>query len=98
MNHIYYSVYYTYMYTVFMAVGPLVLLIVLNFGIVMNALKRPREPDSDIISLVLVVCLFIFCNFTALLVNFLELTFADQLKHLIVYLVDLSNLLVVSFF
>ncbi|KAF7639368.1 G_PROTEIN_RECEP_F1_2 domain-containing protein [Meloidogyne graminicola] len=95
MNHIYYSVYYTYMYTVFMAIGPLVLLIILNVGIVLNAIKRPREPDSDIISLVLVVCLFIFCNFTALLVNFLELTFAEQLKYLIVYLVDLSNLLVV---
>lgn len=75
------------------------------------------SSDSDIVSLILVVFLFIFCNFTALLVNFLELTFAEQLKHVmlfdrdlaptprgvpesdriqvIVYLVDLSNLLVV---
>uniref|UniRef100_A0A183BL30 G_PROTEIN_RECEP_F1_2 domain-containing protein n=1 Tax=Globodera pallida TaxID=36090 RepID=A0A183BL30_GLOPA len=34
MSHVYYSIYYTYMYTVFMAVGPLVLLIVLNICIV----------------------------------------------------------------
>uniref|UniRef100_A0A914HZS0 G-protein coupled receptors family 1 profile domain-containing protein n=1 Tax=Globodera rostochiensis TaxID=31243 RepID=A0A914HZS0_GLORO len=95
MSHVYYSIYYTYMYTVFMAVGPLVLLIVLNICIVVNVLKRPHDPDSDIISLILVVFLFIFCNFTALLVNFLELTFSEQLKHVIVYLVDLSNLLVV---
>jgi hypothetical protein len=33
-----------------------------------------RISDSDIVSLILVVCLFIFCNFMALLVNFLELT------------------------
>ena len=81
-----------------MAVGPLVLLIVLNVCILVTVMKRPRDPDSDVVSLILVVFLFIFCNFTALLVNFLELTFAEQLKHLIVYLVDLSNLLVVSRF
>jgi hypothetical protein len=81
-----------------MAVGPLLLLIVLNVCIVYTAVcRKPRadDPDSDIVSLILVVFLFIFCNFMALLVNFLELTFAEQLKHIIVYLVDLSNLLVV---
>lgn len=55
----------------------------------------PFSDDSDTLSLILVVCFFIVCNFTALLVNFLELTLYEQLSHVIVYLVDLSNLLVV---
>lgn len=57
-----------------MAVGPLVLLIMLNIFVVYQVVRRPKDPDSDIVSLILVVCLFIFCNFMALLVNFLELT------------------------
>ncbi len=70
---------------------------------------RIRCPDdSDTISLILVVFFFIFCNVTALLVNFLEMTLQDhvsstgrenfcsfQLQNMIIYLVDLSNLLVV---
>uniref|UniRef100_A0A7E4V458 G_PROTEIN_RECEP_F1_2 domain-containing protein n=1 Tax=Panagrellus redivivus TaxID=6233 RepID=A0A7E4V458_PANRE len=118
MDPIYYTVYYTYMYTTFLAVGPLLLLIVLNICVVFTVVcKRPRgrqpvpttddlddseqfdtEADSagdDTISLILVVFFFIFSNFTALLINFLELTLYEQLKHVIVYLVDMSNLLVV---
>jgi hypothetical protein len=38
------------------------------------------SEDSDTISLILVVFLFIFCNFTALLVNFLELTLYEQVS------------------
>ena len=39
--------------------------------------------------------MFIFCNFTALLINFLELTLYEQLKGTLVYLVDMSNFLIV---
>ncbi|KAH7702259.1 Protein FRPR-14 [Aphelenchoides avenae] len=95
MDPMYYTIYYTYMYTTFMAVGPLLFLIILNICVVFCVLKYGASEDSDTISLILVVFLFIFCNFTALLVNFLELTLYEQLKHVIVYLVDLSNLLVV---
>ncbi|KAI1728732.1 serpentine type 7TM GPCR chemoreceptor srw domain-containing protein [Ditylenchus destructor] len=95
LDALYYTVYYTYMYTTFMAVGPLLLLIVLNIFVVITVIRKGASEDSDTISLILVVFLFIFCNFTALLLNFLELTLYEQLKHIIVYLVDLSNLLVV---
>ncbi|KAI6220957.1 G-PROTEIN-RECEP-F1-2 domain-containing protein [Aphelenchoides fujianensis] len=95
LDPVYYTIYYTYMYTTFMAVGPLLLLIVLNICVVVTVLRKGASEDSDTLSLILVVCFFIFCNFTALLVNFLELTLYEQLKHVIVYLVDLSNLLVV---
>ncbi|KAI6193033.1 G-PROTEIN-RECEP-F1-2 domain-containing protein [Aphelenchoides besseyi] len=95
LDPFYYTIYYTYMYTTFMAVGPLLLLIVLNICVVWTVFRKGASEDSDTVSLILVVCFFIFCNFTALLVNFLELTLYEQLKHVIVYLVDLSNLLVV---
>lgn len=36
--------------------------------------------DSDTVSLILVVFLFIFCNLTALVVNFLELTLYDKVN------------------
>uniref|UniRef100_A0A915D8H5 UMP-CMP kinase n=1 Tax=Ditylenchus dipsaci TaxID=166011 RepID=A0A915D8H5_9BILA len=95
LDPLYYTVYYTYMYTTFMAVGPLLLLVVLNIFVVINVIRKGASEDSDTISLILVVFLFIFCNFNALLLNFLELTLYEQLKHIIVYLVDMSNLLVV---
>uniref|UniRef100_A0A1I8ADM5 G_PROTEIN_RECEP_F1_2 domain-containing protein n=1 Tax=Steinernema glaseri TaxID=37863 RepID=A0A1I8ADM5_9BILA len=95
MDPVYYTIYYTYMYTTFMAVGPLLLLVILNILVVSTVLTKGAGDDSDTVSLILVVCLFIFCNFTALLVNFLELTLYDQLKGVIIYLVDMSNLLVV---
>ncbi|CAD5214425.1 unnamed protein product [Bursaphelenchus xylophilus] len=95
MDPVYYTIYYTYMYTTFMAVGPLLMLIVLNICVVFTVVTKGASEDSDTISLILVVCFFIGCNFTALLVNFLELTLYEQLSHVIAYLVDLSNLLVV---
>ncbi|KAJ1369521.1 7 transmembrane receptor (rhodopsin) [Parelaphostrongylus tenuis] len=71
----YYAIYYTYMYTTFLAIGPLTLLILLNICVVYTVLsKRTADSDdSDTISLILVVFFFIFCNFTALLVNFMEI-------------------------
>jgi phosphate starvation-inducible membrane PsiE len=61
-----------------MAVGPLLLLIVLNICVVITVVRNGASEDSDTLSLILVVCFFIFCNFTALLVNFLELTLYEQ--------------------
>uniref|UniRef100_A0AC34QKR1 G-protein coupled receptors family 1 profile domain-containing protein n=1 Tax=Panagrolaimus sp. JU765 TaxID=591449 RepID=A0AC34QKR1_9BILA len=98
MDPIYYTVYYTYMYTTFLAVGPLLLLIVLNVCVVATVFMKKNddnEGESDTISLILVVFMFIFCNFTALLINFLELTLYEQLKGTLVYLVDMSNFLIV---
>lgn len=94
-NVLYYTIYYTYCYTVFLAVGPLLLLIALNTFVICNVIKGAKNEECDTISLILVVCLFISCNTAALLVNFLELALYEKLKDIIAYLVDLSNLLVV---
>ncbi|VDO72539.1 unnamed protein product [Onchocerca flexuosa] len=58
------------MYTVVMAVGPVLVLIILNSAIII-ALRDPLSVsgDSDIITLVVVVCLFIICN---ILVSFIS--------------------------
>ncbi|EPB70719.1 hypothetical protein ANCCEY_10200 [Ancylostoma ceylanicum] len=70
----YYAIYYTYMYTTFLAIGPLALLILLNVCVVFTVITKGSESDeSDTMSLILVVFFFIFCNFTALLVNFMEI-------------------------
>lgn len=94
-NLLYYTIYYTYMYTIFLAVAPLLLLIILNICVVYTVLsKGPSDgEEDDTVSLILVVFFFIFCNFTALLVNFLEMVVPDP--NILVYLVDMSNLLVV---
>ncbi|GMR36081.1 hypothetical protein PMAYCL1PPCAC_06276, partial [Pristionchus mayeri] len=120
-NVLYYTIYYTYMYTTFMAVGPLCLLIVINvcvvFMVIFKSKTRPptavslhlsqnehnsEEPEeSDLTSLILVVFFFIFCNSTALFVNFLEMIMAANAtednppSNVFVYLVDFSNLLIV---
>ena len=54
-----------------------------------------EEEEVDAITLILVVCLFIFCNSLALIINFLEQTYYDQLGEALNYLVDISNLFVV---
>ncbi|CAL2032042.1 unnamed protein product [Caenorhabditis brenneri] len=92
----YYAIYYTYMYTTFLAIGPLTLLILLNICVVFTVVSKGSNSENgedDTISLILVVFFFIFCNFTALMVNFMELIFNDPT--MLVYFVDLSNLLVV---
>lgn len=60
-------------------------------------MRRPAnsDEDSDTISLILVVFLFICCNSLSLLINFLELLLYEQLAETIVYMVDASNFLVV---
>uniref|UniRef100_A0A1I7USC5 G_PROTEIN_RECEP_F1_2 domain-containing protein n=1 Tax=Caenorhabditis tropicalis TaxID=1561998 RepID=A0A1I7USC5_9PELO len=91
-NEDYVRIYYVYMYTIVMAVGPVFLLIIINSAIVIS-MRRSSSPnsESDIITLVLVVCLFISCNVLPLTVNFLELLFGIINS----YLIDLSNLMVV---
>uniref|UniRef100_A0A1I7UJL6 G_PROTEIN_RECEP_F1_2 domain-containing protein n=1 Tax=Caenorhabditis tropicalis TaxID=1561998 RepID=A0A1I7UJL6_9PELO len=99
----YYAIYYTYMYTTFLAIGPLTLLILLNVCVVFtvvtkgsadenggkeNGFEKRRHNIPNPRRL-----FFIFCNFTALMVNFMELIFNDPT--MLVYFVDLSNLLVV---
>ncbi|EYC36683.1 hypothetical protein Y032_0867g2771 [Ancylostoma ceylanicum] len=76
-----------------MAAGPVSLLVVINSAIVvsMKRNKREEQNESDILTLVLVVCLFISCNVLPLTVNFLELVFMIVNA----YLIDLSNLMVV---
>ncbi|PIC19405.1 hypothetical protein B9Z55_024971 [Caenorhabditis nigoni] len=88
----YVRIYYVYMYTIVMAVGPVFLLVIINSAIVIS-MRRSSSPnsESDIITLVLVVCLFISCNVLPLTVNFLELLFGIINS----YLIDLSNLMVV---
>lgn len=54
-----------------------------------------EEESADTITLILVVALFIFCNSLALIINFLETSFYDELGTALNYLVDISNLLVV---
>lgn len=43
MNSLYYTIYYTYMYTTFMAVGPLLLLILLNICVVVTVLTKGAD-------------------------------------------------------
>ncbi|KAE9547458.1 hypothetical protein FO519_009328 [Halicephalobus sp. NKZ332] len=95
LSETYYEIYYAYLYTIFMAIGPVFLLIVLNFVIFLILKKKSQEEseseESDIVTLILVVCLFIACNILPLTVNFLELT----LNVVNTYLIDLSNFMVV---
>lgn len=65
---VYIQLYYVYGYTFVMAGGPVFLLCVLNSAIIIGSRrKRRRTADplaagTDVITLVLVVFLFIFCN------------------------------------
>ncbi|MCP9257781.1 BMA-FRPR-1 [Dirofilaria immitis] len=79
-NELYLTVYYAWMYTVIMAIGPVLILIILNSAIII-ALRNTLSVsgDSDIITLVVVVCLFITCNILPLTVNLLELISAMML-------------------
>ena len=97
-NGMYFEVYYTYLYTIFMAVGPLIVLIVLNTCIVVkvfctNSVSN-HGSSGDTIMLVLVIFLFIICNSLSLIINVLE-TLKPNLGLNLTYLIDLSNLLVV---
>ncbi|CAJ0583920.1 unnamed protein product, partial [Mesorhabditis spiculigera] len=95
-NEMYATVYYKYMYSIFLAVGPLILLIMLNVCIItVSVFSSGPSNNGDTISLILVVLLFIFCNSAALLLNIFEEELDERLKHNMNYIIDLSNLLVV---
>lgn len=43
---VYYAIYYTYMYTTFMAIGPLILLIVLNLFVITCVIKKGTNSGN----------------------------------------------------
>ncbi|CAD6187135.1 unnamed protein product [Caenorhabditis auriculariae] len=95
-NEVYQTVYYKYMYTVFLAVGPLITLIILNsFIIGFSVFGSSSGNMDDTMSLVLVVLLFISCNTVALIINIFESHLSESLGSKINYIVDVSNFLVV---
>uniref|UniRef100_A0A7E4VQU0 G_PROTEIN_RECEP_F1_2 domain-containing protein n=1 Tax=Panagrellus redivivus TaxID=6233 RepID=A0A7E4VQU0_PANRE len=94
-NQTYTYVYYYILYTVFLAVGPLVVLIILNTCIIVASVVFKKGNTDDNISLILVVLLFISCNTIALLLNIFEEKLEGLLQWRVNYLVDVSNLLVV---
>lgn len=57
------------------------------------AVPDNNNEAADIVSLICVVCLFLFCNALSLAINFIE-TFTD-VGNAMGYLIDLSNFLVV---
>lgn len=54
----------------------------------------PSDSDDEIVTLVLVVCLFIFCNSLGLAISFVESSEIAFFQPYMNYLVDISNLLV----
>ncbi|CAO4387923.1 unnamed protein product [Caenorhabditis nigoni] len=95
-NELYQSIYYKYMYAIFLAVGPLITLIVLNtFIIGVSVFGSSASNTDDTMSLILVVLLFISCNTIALIINIFESYLSETLGSKINYIVDLSNFLVV---
>ncbi|KAK6032712.1 7 transmembrane receptor [Ostertagia ostertagi] len=95
-NELYQEIYYKYMYAIFLAVGPLIILVILNtFIIGASIFGTGGTSAGDTISLILVVLLFIACNVAALLLNTFEDRIIESIGPYINYIVDLSNLLVV---
>ncbi|GMT03125.1 hypothetical protein PENTCL1PPCAC_25299, partial [Pristionchus entomophagus] len=98
-NEMYVSIYYAWMYTIVMAAGPLLLLILINTSEYENLRFFYKENTSishdcdsgDVITLILVVALFVTCNILPLTVNLLEMLMQIENP----YLIDLSNLMVV---
>uniref|UniRef100_A0A915PMU9 G-protein coupled receptors family 1 profile domain-containing protein n=1 Tax=Setaria digitata TaxID=48799 RepID=A0A915PMU9_9BILA len=90
-------IYYKYMYSIFLAVGPLVMLVILTLSIIGASviLKKNGGGSGDTIALILVVLLFIACNVAALLLNVFEVRLGELLGPYINYVVDASNVLVV---
>ncbi|PAV64189.1 hypothetical protein WR25_22011 [Diploscapter pachys] len=95
-NNLYVEIYYNYMYTIFLAVGPLIMLIILNsFIIGFSVFGSASTSSEDNMSLILVVLLFICCNIAALFINIFETLLSDIMGANINFIVDFSNLLVV---
>ncbi|KAL3982563.1 Olfactory receptor family protein [Acanthocheilonema viteae] len=90
-------IYYKYMYSIFLAIGPLIVLIILTLCIigVSVVLKKGGGGSGDTIALILVVLLFIACNVAALLLNVFEVRLGEIMGPYINYIVDASNVLVV---
>ncbi|OZC10282.1 hypothetical protein X798_02589 [Onchocerca flexuosa] len=90
-------IYYKYMYSIFLAMGPLVVLVILTLCIIGASvvLKKGGGDSGDTIALILVVLLFIACNVAALLLNVFEVRLGELLGPYINYIVDASNVLVV---
>uniref|UniRef100_A0A0R3RYY7 G_PROTEIN_RECEP_F1_2 domain-containing protein n=1 Tax=Elaeophora elaphi TaxID=1147741 RepID=A0A0R3RYY7_9BILA len=90
-------IYYKYMYSIFLAIGPVVVLVILTLCIigVSVILKKGGGDSGDTIALILVVLLFIACNVAALLLNVFEVRLGEILGPYINYVVDASNVLVV---
>ncbi|KAE9413014.1 hypothetical protein Angca_009373, partial [Angiostrongylus cantonensis] len=102
-NELYQEVYYKYMYAIFLAVGPLIILVILNTFIIGASIFGAGDTNtgdtislaSSFAALILVVLLFIACNVAALLLNTFEAKIVEAIGPYINYIVDLSNLLVV---
>ncbi|VDK75623.1 unnamed protein product [Onchocerca ochengi] len=90
-------IYYKYMYSIFLAIGPLVVLVILTLCIIGASVvhKKGGSDSGDTIALILVVLLFIACNVAALLLNVFEVRLGELLGPYINYIVDASNVLVV---
>uniref|UniRef100_A0A914DU55 G-protein coupled receptors family 1 profile domain-containing protein n=1 Tax=Acrobeloides nanus TaxID=290746 RepID=A0A914DU55_9BILA len=93
----YQQIYYKYMYSIFLAIGPLVFLVILNVFIIGASLLKSKNGSSngDNMALILVVLLFIKCNMVALILNIFENRLQEILGWKMNYVVDISNLLVV---
>ncbi|CAK5020400.1 unnamed protein product [Meloidogyne enterolobii] len=91
----YMLIYYKYMYAIFLAVGPLIVLIVLNIIVIIATVFCKKGNSADNLALILVVLLFILCNTVALLINIFETHLASSMSWRINYIIDISNLLVV---
>ncbi|KAF8353933.1 frpr-17 [Pristionchus pacificus] len=95
-NEMYSYYYYKLMYSTFVAVGPLLCLILMNISIIGVSIFGSKGGNmGDTIALVLVVLLFIVCNTIALVLNVFEDELSDHLGIYFNYMVDMSNVLVV---
>lgn len=55
-NVLYYQLYYTYMYTIFMAVGPLLIIVILNVFVVTAVFKKGASGNFYYCSLYSTIC------------------------------------------
>lgn len=83
-----------------MIIAPLTTLIILDVVIIFKSMKSRKiisneEYAGETKSLMVVVIVFIFCNFLGLVINFVELLHADEIGSALNYMVDTSNFLVV---
>lgn len=99
-NLAYYKIYKLYMYGIFMTALPFSLLLILNSCIVYRLMRKSSRgiqgSDGDsAYMLVSVVALFLICNTPALAVNIIESAMTFDERSTLMYLIDMSNFLVV---